>query len=547
MIKQKQLSPPGELIESGFADLLHNQAHLLGVHLQYWSPEPALQFSTPLVADPQLIQPAALLVHRALTERQGVSRSLPGGTELVAEPVVTARGGIAGFLVALHVRSKPAPPPCAQILDRDAQGSRGPGADPPRLREISGTVRIVPETTSLSKGSLHVSLRGLAQVLARQLDLMRRTADQAVELASLRSEQGLLHQISTRLADPGDARQTIEYILQQGCSSTGSEIAILQMPDAKTPLAVRNPFIVAPQLNFSAKRLRKMAAQLWWGLRNWRQGALHGPADEILGGSLAQSDPLQLAVTRLIHEQPKAGFLAFLRPGRQAFGAHGLRLIDSLARQVCLTLKSAELHENVSGFLMSTVKALVSAIETKDRYTSGHSARVNLLSMLLGKQLGLPAEELESLKWASILHDVGKIGMPEAILHKPGRLTSQEYEIVRQHPWRGYEVLGHIGQLRSARMAVLYHHERMDGRGYPLGLSGSAIPLAARIIAVADTFDALTSNRPYREAWNEDAAHQEILRVSGSQLDPVVVEAFGEMIPFIREHRIMLEAARRSA
>ena len=546
MINQKQLSPPGELLESGFADLLHNQACLLAVHLQYWSPEPVLQFSAPPTTDPQLIRRAGALVHQALTEQRSASRSLPGGTEIVAEPVVTARGGIAGFIVAIRGAPKPiarhTPSP-----DQGGKGSRGPGADPPRAAGISGTVRIVPETGALSKGALHVTLRGLAQVLGRQLDLMQRTADQAVELASLRSEQGLLHQISTRLADPGDARQTIEYILQQGCSSTGSEIAILQMPDARTPLAVRNPFVVVPQLNLTAKHLRQMAAQLWWGLGGWRQPSLHGPAEEILGDALALADPLQLAVTRLIHEQPKAGFLAFLRPGHQAFGAHGLRLIDSLARQVSLTVKSAELHENVGGFLMSTVKALVSAIETKDRYTSGHSARVNLLAMLLGKQLGLPADELESLKWASILHDVGKIGMPEAILHKPGRLTSQEYEVVRQHPWRGYEVLGHIGQLRAARMAVLYHHERLDGRGYPLGLSGSAIPLAARIIAVADTFDALTSNRPYREAWNEDEAHQEILRVSGTQFDPVVVEAFSEMVPFIREHRIMLESARRTA
>ena len=283
-----------------------------------------------------------------------------------------------------------------------------------------------------------------------------------------------------------------------------------------------------------------MAAQLWWQIRNWSTPLIHGSLNEMLSAPSPIKEPTQVCVGQLNPDQPKAGFFALVRAGVRPFEQHELSLLNTLIEQCSLALKNADLHENVNGFLMSTVKALVSAIETKDRYTSGHSARVNLIAMLLGKQMGLCGDELESLKWASILHDVGKIGMPESILNKPGRLSDKEYEVVRQHPGRGYEVLSHIRQLKSASQAVLFHHERIDGQGYPLGISGAAIPLAARIIAVADTFDALTSNRPYRKAMDEDEAHDEIIRVRGSQLDSQVVDIFKSMIPFLKEHRVML-------
>ena len=144
--------------------------------------------------------------------------------------------------------------------------------------------------------------------------------------------------------------------------------------------------------------------------------------------------------------------------------------------------------------------------------------------MLLGKTMGLSPDELEVLRWASILHDVGKIGMPESILKKPGRLTSEEYEIVKEHPDRGYKVLAPIRQLSAASLGVRCHHEMVDGRGYPLGLHGTEIPRVARIIAVADTYDALTSTRPYRLRRTPDQAWTVIQSVRGTQLDHEVVD-----------------------
>jgi HD-GYP domain-containing protein (c-di-GMP phosphodiesterase class II) len=162
--------------------------------------------------------------------------------------------------------------------------------------------------------------------------------------------------------------------------------------------------------------------------------------------------------------------------------------------------------------------------------------------MLIGRELDLSPQDQETLRWASILHDVGKIGMPEGILQKPGRLTPEEFQVIKEHPDRGHRLLLPIGQLAQAAAIVRAHHETVDGKGYPLGLKGEEIPLLARIIAVADTFDALTSTRPYRTARPLDHALAEIRRVRGTQLDGSVVDGFLKLVPFLREHRVMIQA-----
>lgn len=537
----EQLSPRRNLIDSGFAGLLHSHAQLLDMHLQLWSPESALIFSELPAVAPALVPRVRALARKAVQGGRAMREELPGGRLLLAVPVRSG-GEIVGSIAALPRRAPGRDAKagsCASASPGEPSMDQGPGAP-------NGPTTLVRRFT-LGSEPAQALIEALAGTLGRHLEMMRRAADQAEELSSLRSELGLLHRISARLTEPGNAHQTIEFILRHGCTAACADLAMLQLPDARAPVVSRNPFIEASRIRTPGKALRQLAGLLWQGMRDWTGPGIHGCLDEILGERSPLPGPVQIAISRISPESAKTGFLAFLRAGLSPFGRHELRLLDSLAEQAALGLRAVDLHENVNDFLMSTVKALVSAIETKDAYTSGHSARVNLISMLLGKQLDLPPRQLEALKWASILHDVGKIGMPEAILNKPGRLDVQEFEIVKQHPWRGYEVLSHISQLKAASQAVLFHHERLDGRGYPLGISGDAIPLPARIIAVADTFDALTSTRPYREAWTEDETHAEILRVRNSQLDPQVVDALGKMISFLKEHRIMLQSSRQEA
>jgi len=532
MMSLEQISPPHELVESGFASLLESHGKAFGACLQIWSRHTSPILSGPDRIEGEVLNRARALVRRVNRQDTCLWEGHPAGP-MLAVPV-RCRGDVVGAVTATPLGLSA---PAVEISSA-----------------TTGTAVLAPPLTAgkldqrlLTNEYLQTSLGALAQALGRHLELILHLADQTTELTSLRREHRLLHRISTRLGDPGESRRTIEFILQQGCSLASSDMAILQLPEARVPLVCRSPVLTTRRLPIARSTLRQMAGQLWWRMRSLPSTRIQGSLKEILGGHSPVPNPVQIAMSRLSPESPKAGFLAFLRSGRTGFQRDELRLIDTLAEQTSIALKSADLHENAGNFLMSTVKALVSAIETKDRYTSGHSARVNLIAMLLGKQLELPPDELEALRWASILHDVGKIGMPESILHKPGRLSAEEFEVVKKHPWRGYEVLSHIGQLKAASQAVLFHHERMDGRGYPLGIGGKAIPRAARIIAVADAFDALTSTRPYREARHVDSAHAEIVRARDTQFDGDVVDALGQMIPFLREHQVMLETADRPA
>jgi putative nucleotidyltransferase with HDIG domain len=173
----------------------------------------------------------------------------------------------------------------------------------------------------------------------------------------------------------------------------------------------------------------------------------------------------------------------------------------------------------------ATIRALVQAVDIKDGYTRGHSERVGQASMMIARELGMDDARVEVLRFAGILHDVGKLGVPTRLLRKDGPLTPEERRVIELHPEYGHEMVRGIGFLGEARAAVLHHHERLDGSGYPYGLMGSQIPESARVVAVADAFDAMTSTRSYRRARPVPAALEELGRCAGAQFDPRMVAA----------------------
>ncbi|MHC4932828.1 MAG: HD-GYP domain-containing protein, partial [Planctomycetota bacterium] len=174
----------------------------------------------------------------------------------------------------------------------------------------------------------------------------------------------------------------------------------------------------------------------------------------------------------------------------------------------------------------ATLDAMVSAIESRDCETKHHCRRVQSHAVLLGRRLGLTPEQLVDISYGALLHDVGKIGVPDSILLKPGKLSDEDWTIMRQHTLIGHKMISRIKFLKGAADVVLYHHERWDGAGYPYGISGEDIPLPARIFSVIDAYDAITSERVYKRAVPIDQAKKEIERCSGTQFDPKIVEVF---------------------
>jgi putative nucleotidyltransferase with HDIG domain len=208
------------------------------------------------------------------------------------------------------------------------------------------------------------------------------------------------------------------------------------------------------------------------------------------------------------------------------FSEDDLTIFQSLADQVAVALDNARLLGEIEGLFFQTAESLADAIEKRDPYTGGHTKRVTTYSIAMGEELNLEPDEMRWLKLAAILHDIGKIGVEDTILRKEAKLTEEEYEQMKKHTTMGAEIIGHIKQLHGIIPGLKYHHEKVDGKGYPEGLADGSIPLIAKIVAVADTFDAMTSDRPYRKALTKEEAFCELRRCAGTQFDKGLVDSF---------------------
>lgn len=214
-----------------------------------------------------------------------------------------------------------------------------------------------------------------------------------------------------------------------------------------------------------------------------------------------------------------------IRPGH-LFTKRDEELLLALSNHIAIALLNAKLYQRLKDLFISTVSSLTRAIDAKDRYTSGHSERVMKYAVSIGKELKLDEETLENLRLSSLLHDVGKIGVRESILAKPARLLGSEKDEMSRHPLIGVDIVERIDNSHKIVKGILEHHERFDGKGYPNRLGGRGISLEGRIIAIADTFDALTTNRPYQEKYSSKDAFFEIKRGASAQFDPQIIKAF---------------------
>ncbi len=209
-----------------------------------------------------------------------------------------------------------------------------------------------------------------------------------------------------------------------------------------------------------------------------------------------------------------------------AFTPEHLSTAEKMAAQLGVALENARLFSDLQELLLNTVKTLVSTIDAKSPWTKGHSERVTELAIIIGKEMGLSQKELDELRFAGLLHDIGKIGTAEYIIDKHGKLTDEEFAIVKEHPLKGAEIIKNIKQFADIIPAIANHHEKVDGTGYPGKLKNGNIHIFGRILALADAYDAMTSDRPYRKCLGREKAIEEIKRCAGTQFDPEVVDAF---------------------
>lgn len=229
----------------------------------------------------------------------------------------------------------------------------------------------------------------------------------------------------------------------------------------------------------------------------------------------------------LIAKGSSIGVLNIIRKPNAGPCSEGtMRSIEITAAQAAVAIENSRLYRNLHSAYLDTVSALANAIETRDPYTRGHTDRVKIMAQAIARQMGWGIEQLFDLWIGCTLHDVGKIGVPDQILKKPGPLTADEFALMKRHTEIGATIVEGVPFLKPAIPYIYYHHERYDGKGYPTGLTGENIPIEGRLLAVVDTFDAVTSDRPYRRAGSWQAARDELVSCSGSQFDPNIVAVF---------------------
>jgi putative nucleotidyltransferase with HDIG domain len=290
-----------------------------------------------------------------------------------------------------------------------------------------------------------------------------------------------------------------------------SEEALARIKDYRIPLT--------REQNLMIRVLRKKRPVR---IREARAAGLN-PANRLLAGF----GPSSFIVCPLIAENEAIGILgADRKVGEKPLTTTDMEFLSIFANNIATVFLRVRLDEQLKNSYDSSVQALVQAIEEKDTYTRGHSVRVAESVVKVARELQMPEREVEYLRFGSILHDVGKIGISESIVRSPKTLTEKEYEIIKKHPLKGLDILQHIPFFRDHMYLIRNHHERWDGKGYPDGLRGEEIPLGAQIVAVADAFDAMTSSRPYRKGMPPKQAAREIERAIGSQFSSAVGEAF---------------------
>ncbi|MDD2319700.1 MAG: HD domain-containing protein [Geobacteraceae bacterium] len=366
---------------------------------------------------------------------------------------------------------------------------------------------------------------GIARSLESFLGLEREIEDLSSEVIRIYEELSLIQKISGRLGNEMDVERICRLMLEEADKILSVRTLFVMLLDAdRDELYTR--FAIGSDgelmLGFRVPKTEGLIGHVFL------QGEPVTVCDIAADGRFQLPYPAKsvLCIPLIADTKPVGMLIATDKLSGEEFWSQELQLMGIFAAEVSSALQKANLYEEINTLFLSTVEALATAIDAKDPYTYGHSRRVAELSVAIGNQLGMPKDRVRKLELASLLHDIGKIGTPESILRKPGMLKPDEYEKIKEHPAKGAEILLMITELREIVTWIRHHHEWYDGKGYPDSIAAEDIPLEARILAVADSYDAMTSDRPYRKGMPSDTVLKIMEQFASSQFDPAILNVF---------------------
>lgn len=394
------------------------------------------------------------------------------------------------------------------------------GLDPDWLRQEAA------KTPAFDASGIQHETRQLANMLRDQLKLSgmaREVESLSGQLANTYEELSLIYRLSSGMKvnrGPGE-------FFKQACLDVMDVVDVRGMGVVlrSDSLEHRDPVLYG-QTSLPPGAVHKLADQLIDKLTARKAALVINDLSRDSTFSWIANHARGLLAVPLQRDEQVLGSLFCFDKQDGDFDSVDAKLLTSIANESAIYLQNAILFEDVRGLMMGLLHSLVSAVDAKDAYTCGHSERVALMARELAQMADIPAATVERVYMAGLLHDVGKIGVPEAVLQKPGKLTAEEFDLMKQHPEIGARILRDVRQLEDVIPGVMHHHERWDGRGYPSKLAAENIPLLGRIICLADCFDAMTSNRTYRRALPFEVAMMEIRSGAGSQFDPYLADAF---------------------
>ncbi len=350
------------------------------------------------------------------------------------------------------------------------------------------------------------------------------------QLAETYEELSLVYKFSAGMTVTQEPQSFLDEALSELQQVIGLRWILLQLSETDDRLGeMRGQLFVSGQTPCTRTRLSSIARNLMMRSGNDSSPRIVDNVEELRIEALNGLAKRLLIVPLVRENRPLGLILAADKITDGELCSIDSKLITSLGQSMGIFLENAMLYEDLQDMFMGTLRSLVNAIDAKDTYTCGHSERVAWLGRSLAQAAGLDEHTVERLHLAGLLHDVGKIGVPESVLTKPGRLTDEEFDIIKTHPRIGARILQGIRQMQDLIPGVLYHHERYDGRGYPDGLSGDNIPLFGRLLCLADSFDAMSSTRTYRQALPLHEVLEEVRRCAGSQFDPHLAEVFVDL------------------